>query len=274
MKITLLFQVLIVLSLIGCGVFQRSEDSLSEGLSKDQGEISLKADRSHLDELRKDIPEETQKENDELALLLNMMGTVDKHPSVIRDQFERLLRKNREVHKKKTTKVRNDFNKNERIKREAFLKDLKEERNRFMSNKSSRDEVKEFYSEQDSKRKEFFADERDRRKEFESELRQKSKDFESYVREKRNEFYQMHRTYLKAYQEQQKEKRNSKKKRSEALRSVQIRSVNQLSQDPFYVQQKKSVNQVGSSKISSEDRALIEEFSLVPSGPGIVIETE
>src|SRR4051812_45228558 len=77
------------------------------------GEMSLKADRDQLAEMRKQIPAEKQKSNDELALSLNLMKQGSEQPSVVRDKFTTLVEKKRSSFRDKITKLRESYRQSE-----------------------------------------------------------------------------------------------------------------------------------------------------------------
>ena len=176
------------------------QDTLSE-------EMSLKADRDHLAELRKDIPAETKKANDELALFLGMMKQGTEQPNLVRERFQVLVQKKRQSFREKTVKLRDDFRSAETKRREKFLGEQKSKRDSFTRSKRDHKESREFFSQQDKDRQAFFADERDRRQNFESEMRAQSKDFESYMRERTNEFNEQFRIYSKKLSEKPKDQK-------------------------------------------------------------------
>ncbi len=70
---------------------------------------SLKADREALDALRKNIPPEKQKENDEKAFMDQMMTDFSKNPSEVRSKFSSIINKKRETFNKDMTKTREQF---------------------------------------------------------------------------------------------------------------------------------------------------------------------
>ena len=173
---------------------------------KSELEVSLKSDREQLSELRKEIPEDKQKSNDEMALFLSLMkqGT---EPNLVREKFSSIVSKKRTSFRAKVTRLREDFRKEETRKREDFLKEHKTRREDFAKSKHDQKANREFFSEQDKLRQRYFADERDRRQSFESELNAQSKDFESYMRERTNEFNEQYRLYSKQFSEKPKEKK-------------------------------------------------------------------
>lgn len=197
-------------SLIGCsGIERRLDDEDKKSTEVESGvpeELSLKSDRSHLDELRKDVPEDVRRDNDELATVIKDMSGTEKaiEPSKIRDRFQRAVRSRRSVMDSRLRKERETFNKTERDKREAFLSELKRARDEFASGRRDKDERKRFFDEQDGKRKEFFAEQTERRKAFESSITERRKDFEDYMRERNNQFNQELRAYTQAYHERRK----------------------------------------------------------------------
>ena len=167
-------------------------------------EVSLKADRSALDALRIQEPEEVKRRNDELALLLALMKDGSEDPGKVRDRFGKIVRDKRDLMDKRLRKEREAFGKRETQAREALLKDLAKRRARQLSRKHPSDENKEFYDDQEAKRKGFFDEQRDRRAEFESKALESRKDFEDDVREKTNWFSQEMRAYSTSFYERQK----------------------------------------------------------------------
>jgi hypothetical protein len=186
--------------------FQKDRETVQTELGD---ELSLKADRESLAEMRKDIPKEKQQSNDELALHLNLMKE-GREPSEVRSKFYKIITKRRDDHRHKVTKLRDTYRKEETKRRDEYLKASKQKREEFMKSKRDSADRKEFYEEQDKARREFFADERERRNNFESELNAQSKDFESYMRERQKEFDEQYRLYSKTYYEKQREKDKAK----------------------------------------------------------------
>lgn len=160
---------------------------------------SLKKDREVLETLREQVPPEKKNENDELALILNLMADKKKSPEAIRQQFDQALRKKRELFDKDVRKERDAFTQKERKSREEFLAQMKESRDQKFQSKPSSRERSEFIKDQDNKRAEYFAAERDRRQDFESDIRERRKTFEDYIRERQNTFNQELRSYQKEY---------------------------------------------------------------------------
>lgn len=193
------FGLLTLLILMNTGCATRGGKTASaEAVSE---EVSLKEDQQEIAELRKNIPEPKRLRNDELKVLLKLMGVVKDPPNKIRNKFNKIQRQRRDKFRKTTQKRRDHFRKDERRNREQFLINLKSERDEFNSRVKDRDQRKNFYNEHDQKRKEFFAEEKDKRKEFESTLRQESKDFYAEQREQLKEFNAELRVYSKKHQE-------------------------------------------------------------------------
>jgi hypothetical protein len=175
--------------------------------SKVPEEYSLKEDRSYLDQLRSDTPEDLKKENDELAFIMKMMGEVRERPDKIRDRFQTEIRKRRERFNKLNQKDREAYNAKEKKDRESFLKELTKKRDDFVKDKPKSDERRDFFNEQDTKRRDYFAAQSDKRREFESQMRERSTDFEAYIREKQADFNQEHRAYSDRFRQYEKDKK-------------------------------------------------------------------
>ena len=171
---------------------------------------SLTADRSKLDEIRATIPPEKKKENDELALILQLTTEVRRNPSDIREEFDKVVRRKREIFDKDMTRERDEFTKKEKRERDDFLKSQSDAREAFNKEKHSREERTEYYRDLDAKRQDHFANEREKRNDFESDMRDKRKNFDDYMREKRDEFNQEYKVYSRKYDEMKKEEREKK----------------------------------------------------------------
>ena len=209
----------------GGGNSTRGEDrkNVRDQLS---GEMSLKADRDELAAMRKEIPAEKQKSNDELALSLNMMKQGTERPEMVRDKFTVLVEKKRSSFRDKVQKLRESYRKSETKRRDEYLDTQKAKRTAWASaSKRKPDELREFFAEQDRDRQSFFSDERDRRANFESEINAQSKDFDSYMHEKMNEFNEQYRIYSKKFSEKPKEKK--------AVTGDDFRKMNETSAQPL-----------------------------------------
>jgi hypothetical protein len=192
---------------------QAEQTNRQSGSAALPDEVSLKADRIKLDRLRKDVPAETRKENDELALILDTMKNSDEEPSQVRERFNRILRERRTVNDRDLRKLRDDFSSTERRNRESFLRDLQAERDKFTKRKTTSEERQKFFNDQDTRRREFFATNGEKRNTFEATSGDRRKTFEDYAREKTNQFNQLHREYTTEFYERR--KNEALKKRSE-----------------------------------------------------------
>jgi hypothetical protein len=191
----------------------------------------LSADRAELAELRKEIPESTREQNDEIAFVLGLMAKSTKPPSEIRSQFNGIVRKKRDQFDKDIRKEREVFTSGERKKRDSFLKALNEERAEALKAKPSRERRAEILKDIDQKRAEFFSVERDRRNDFESDVRERRKNFEDYVRAKTNEFNQEVNTYSKNYDRLKKEEQDKKSQKTVPRSEEPYQSITEVSQE-------------------------------------------
>ena len=166
-------------------------------------EASLKEDRSSLDNLRSQEPEEIKRQNDELALLLDVMKDGAEEPSRVRDRYNKIVRDKRDKMDKRLRKERDAYEKQETKAREEFTKSLQRDRARFVARKRSLEKSKEFFDDQETKRKAFYEDQREKRGDFETTAQNQRRDFEDYAREKTNWFNQEMRGYSTAYYERQ-----------------------------------------------------------------------
>lgn len=185
-------------------------DSIAQDRAKVESELGseiyLKEDRSKFAELRKEIPAETQKNNDELALFLNLMKQGRENPQDIRVKFQALVQTRRTSFRDKFQKLRNDFRNDEVKRREKFLADQKSKRDSYLKRKHDPKASREFFQEQEKERAGFFADERARRLAFEAELSTQSKDFDSFMRERQKDFDEQYRIYSKEFSQRPKDK--------------------------------------------------------------------
>lgn len=201
-----------VLALAGCVVKSRS-DKASEfspeggSVTSSKEEVSLLNDRRSIEELRKNIPEETRDRNDALKSILSLMGEVKVHPSKVRSKFNKLQRDRRTKFQKKYSKERDQFTKNERKDRDNFRKMISKKRDELRDMKLDRDQRKEKYDELDAESKDFYGRQRDARKEFESDMREKQKDFYDELKQQRDEFSEEWRIYNRRWRDWQDEKK-------------------------------------------------------------------
>jgi hypothetical protein len=205
---------LLIFSLIAAGCASgrpnpekvRQEDRERVKQELDQ-EMSLKEDRESLDELRKEVPADTQKSNDELALFLNLIRQGTEAPQAVREKFNSLVMKRRSSFREKVERLRSKFRDDETRKREAFLNDQQKKRDGYLRRKHDPRDQRDFLRDLEKDRVTYFADERARRSSFESEIRAQSRDFDSYMRERQKEFDEQYRIYSKKFSEKPKEKK-------------------------------------------------------------------
>ncbi len=182
---------------------------------------SLKADREALEALRKNIPAEVKKDNDEKAFMDDMMSDLSKNPSDVRGKFQSIVNKKRETFNKDMTKKREDFSKAQSKDREAFSKEQGEQRKDFTKKRTSSSERTDFYDDLEGKRKDFYSGQKEKRDAFEEDMRDKRKNFDDYIRAKTDEFNQLHRDYTKRYEENLKAKADLKKQAEEKRKNLQ-----------------------------------------------------
>lgn len=205
-------EILIGFTLVLASCAHTSRQAIRDGDRADvqkelSGEMSLKADREALAEMRKGIPEEKRKSNDELALYLQLMKQGTENPEIVRNKFSSLVEKKRQSFRDKVQKLRASYSKSEAKRRDEYLNSQQQKRKGYVATKRKPDEMREYFAQQDKDRQSFFADERDRRANFESEINGQSKDFDSYMREKMNEFNEQYRLYAKQFSERSKDKK-------------------------------------------------------------------
>jgi hypothetical protein len=198
----------LVLLTFGCtSVHERSSSDSSSG------ETSLKEDQDKLNEMRKDIPEETKKSNDRLGEMLKRWKDDRMPPDRLRDKFSDEIRKQRTEIEKRHKREREDFTRGQQDKRKAFQEKQKDAREDFLSSKPKPDKREQFISRQGEDRDRFNSDARDARDEFEENIRDQRKEFESDISDRWSEFRGEYPEYVKAYNEA---KAAEEKKREEA----------------------------------------------------------
>jgi len=252
-----LLLVFLLTQLISCTVVHKREADRDQAEKEvSAGEVSLKGDQAHIEKLRKDIPLEVRRENDELKELLSLMGEVKEPPSRVREKFNRILRKKTAANKREVGKARKIFSREEKRLKKDKLKFFKKEREEFKSKKAKREETREFYADQDRRRREFFSDSREKRKDFETDMRQKSRDFSSYLRERRREFNEEYKNYSKKYRELKKKKRleEKEKRRARSARSYQKPQAQPNNEEMKLLKEFDKMKSVPSEKLSSDDK--------------------
>lgn len=194
--------VFVASAVLGCSLVKKQPNDSSAS-----GEVSLKADRSEFDELRKDMPAEVRKENDELAGILQLLRNPNgeyERPEKIRERFSKIMRDKRERSNQQFRQEREDFNRLEKDKRAEFSENQKSEKEDFLKDKPSSDKRKRFFDKQEDKRSRFYDDAREKRRSFEAEISTRRRNFEDYTREKTNLFNAELRNYQKEYDEYRK----------------------------------------------------------------------
>ncbi len=212
---------MVLLWLLGCSGIQKRDQMKSSESSegeKNESEITIKSDRSYLDDLRKEVPEDVRSENDELATILNLMSGTKNPPSEINNRFQHILRRSRKKFEDQQRRDRSQFDRSERKKRDEFLATKKKEQEKFLNEKRSKEERAEFFRNHDEEKRLFFSDLQDRRREFESETRIKRNDQESYFRERTSTFNQELKDYSKRYYESENALRLKKQMEQKAQR--------------------------------------------------------
>lgn len=192
--------ILSLLTVVACQNPNKKDSAYSD-------EVSMKADRSKFDELRKDISPQARKENDELAGLLQILrepGSNFQEPEKIRERFNKIMRDKRERMDKQIREEREDYTRLEKDKREEFTENQKKEREDFLGDKPTSEKRSRFFDKQEEKRARFYDDSREKRRSFEDQISTRRKDFEDFVREKTNAFNQEYRAYQKEYDEHRK----------------------------------------------------------------------
>ncbi|UOE99841.1 hypothetical protein [Bdellovibrio reynosensis] len=208
-----LWTLIIIVSCLSMNTPAMADENAPETLVDEK--YSLKADREALEKLRKDIPADVKKENDEKAFMDQMMSDLSRNPSEVRGKFSSLLNKKRTLFNKDMTKARETFTKAQKKERDEFSKDLGEQRKDASKKKMSSEERKDFFDDLEAKRKDFYANQKEKRDEFEANMRDKRKDFDDYARSKNDEFNQLHRDYSKRYEENKKLEKDRKKEAEE-----------------------------------------------------------
>lgn len=256
------------------GAVSTEASSAEKGSSS---EVSLKADRSELDKLRSEIPDEVKRQNDEIALILSFINReTEEEPNKVRDRFSTALRKRREALDKHLRRTRESFSKTEKKEREEFLKRSKEDRAEFLERKRSPDDRKRFFEDQEDKRKGFFADQTEKRKDFESSVQDERKRMEDFIREKQNQFNQEWRDYQIRYTERKKQnelkKRMEQKARDLERRGQPVSAPGNQPAGQLPATQPSgsgAVNAVPRGTLQSSVEESLKEFETIPQGPGV-----
>jgi len=207
-------------------------------------ELSLKQDREELDSLRKDIPEDVKRENDDLAFILKLFDDKKRKPGKIQSQFNKVYNRNRKKKQNEFKKERKQFTKAEKKGRKDYQKELKKKKEEFLDSDPSHEAKKEFFADERIKRKEYYSEEREKRKEFESEMRAKRRQFDDFMKDRRKDFDDRLRQFKKDQREMRKMEKKMKQQRARGSSSATT------------------------SQISPENQKYIEEFNKIPKKGG------
>ncbi len=176
----------------------------ADASAMDDADVSLKADRAEIEKLRKSIPEDRRRRNDDLQGILKFFGEVRLPPETIQERYERMFEHERDQFNEEKEKAREEFDKQEEKERKEFERKLKSERKKYLKDHHTSDEREQFFSDQEDKRQSFNDDEREKRDEFDTAWRQKTDDFNSDTNDKRQEFMEQFRDYTQRYNAWQK----------------------------------------------------------------------
>jgi len=201
---------------VGC-VHSPFPSRASESSESNSMETTLSEDRAAVEELRKNIPSEKKRENDQLKEILSLMGEVKEPPQRIREKFDRSTQRLRDEHNRKMRKERERFNHESKKKREEFFDRQKEQREEFKEKDSSRDrrgreKRQKFYDDQDRERRDFLAEDRETRDQFNADSKQKNDDFNYMMRERSEDFKEQLKAYTFRYNEYMSQKKSEKLK--------------------------------------------------------------
>lgn len=173
---------------------------------------SLTKDRTELEKLRESIPPDVRKKNDEKALIVEWMGELKYTPEIVREKFNTLVRKKRDLFNKDMTKSREEYSKTEKRTREDFLKNLDTERKDFLKKRVERDKRSEFFNDQDERRRTYFSDQKEKRDDFESDSNEKRKNFDAYLKEKIDDFNFELKDYVSRWKEKELQEKTLQKR--------------------------------------------------------------
>lgn len=176
-------------------------------------EVSLQGDKAELEKLRKDIPQDVKRENDDLGFILKLFEDKNRKPSKIKTQFNRSFNRLRKKKQQEFKKIRKEYTKAEKKVRKKFIADEKQKRKKFLDDKPSRDAKKSFFDEERTRRKDFFADEKLKRRDFEADIRAKRKDFDDYLKDRRRDFDDRYRQFVKDQREMKQKKKRLQQQR-------------------------------------------------------------
>jgi hypothetical protein len=230
-------------------------------------EVSLKVDRTSLEELRQEVPTEVRRENDELAFIRELLTAEEQEPSKIRERFSKAVRDRRLKFDRAAKKRRDDFNRKEKQDRNDFLAKHKDKRDDFVnsSRKIKSEKRKAFFDEQDSQRNGFFGDQRDARKDFESQETEARRTFEAYLTERVNQFNGEIREYTNNFYDRRKnlalKKRTDEQSKEKAMEKTREKT-REAGREGSYERS------AGAVDVDPD----LEQFKTIPKTPGIPLE--
>ncbi|MGE3972945.1 MAG: hypothetical protein AB7F59_00310 [Bdellovibrionales bacterium] len=200
MKCSAVMLVIFMVGLLGC-----SSRAKKPALASEMGtEFKLKKDRSDMEALRKDIPEEIRAHNDESAYLINLFQDKQKNPQDISNKFNSDVRRKRDEFSKWERQKREEYTRQEVRRREDYMSESKKKREDSSVKSLKSQERSRFFQDLEVNRRQFFSGESDARRNFESELKQIRSDFEAEMKDLRSRYDHEYKAYSQAYNEKKK----------------------------------------------------------------------
>lgn len=212
-------------------------------------ELSLKQDREALNELRKDIPEDVKRENDDLAFILKLFDDKSRKPGRIRSQFNKIYNRTRKQKQREFKQERKEYTRAEKKRRKAYLSEAKKKRKAFLATDADKEAKKEFFADERTARRDFFSDEKEKRKDFESDIRARQKEFDNFLKDRRKDFDDRFRQFKK---EQKAIKDRERKRRASSKRGAAMGDL--------------------SGQLTPENKQYLEDFKKIPKRSGLTLE--
>lgn len=228
--------VILPVFVLGCGLVSARHANLNGSASSDTtsiansssdaADVSLKGDKGEIERLRKAIPEDRRKRNDDLKDVLQYFGEVRLPPEEIQEKYDQMFERQRDQFNRLKEKEREQFDKQEQKDRDAFDKQQKAAREDFLNSHHSSDDRETFFNDQEAKRQDFNDTEHEKRDEFNTGWHERTDDFNSDVQDKRQEFQEQFREYSHRYNAWQKSLEDKKQKQEDMdeLRKEQRRT--------------------------------------------------
>ena len=225
-----------------------SEPPKKSGTESSDQELSLQQDRAELDKLRKDIPEDVKRENDDMAFILKLFEDKKRKPSKIKRQFDKAYNRIRKKKQKEFKRERKEFTRIEKSQRKKSIAEAKKKRKEYLDSKPTKDDKKTFFDDERTKRKEYFSDEKEKRRDFESDLRARKKESDDFLRDRRKEFSDRLRQFKKDQKELKEMEKKLKKNRGKSPAATGIS--NQLSpENEQYLKDFEKIPRKGGQKL-------------------------